>query len=519
VRKEIARKHENTTRELNGMDNLTRRIEPGNEELKARTVGEANNEKRKTPAFRNLESWDLTMGEEVQGKKDAFLEETIRKQAEYNMRLQEKVLKDVPQKEINSAAGVSQPPVQEFAARESWKQHRERQKKLKLARKLCPVGDEFTLDISKSIIEMRQAKENSLSAAGVNEQKTQEDGVDFRVLGAFCRGFRKNRKGKPESKTDEAARKEDMEFLKDYLSGDKDKRLPHLQRAVREILQMRFTPEMLAPEYVFKNIVVLIEMLDKITCIEKMIKENPEFFSSLPPLERDLIDANEKIAKHFSGYVTAMIGSKGVGINRGDIYGEEYEQLPGVETLESVRENFREAIMTFREDVNAAFNREVDRRYEEHKPGVMLGCLQMEDRLRRERDPRAGIRFTSPTVNMTLRDNVYNVRKLIEENQENYLKNKDMLDKLYAEFFKCNDTMAGIAFDLNILQRGSDEFNQMQPEYKKELADAFANRQGECFKRHDIMQKRAEALKNVIEHYLSGMELTPMGKEIMKEYT
>ena len=35
---------------------------------------------------------------------------------------------------------------------------------------------------------------------------------------------------------------------------------------------------------------------------------------------------------------------------------------------------------------------------------------------------------------------------------------------------------------------------------------------------HDVLYKRAEALKNIIEHCLTGTKLTPIAKEIMKEY-
>jgi hypothetical protein len=58
----------------------------------------------------------------------------------------------------------------------------------------------------------------------------------------------------------------------------------------------------------------------------------------------------------------------------------------------------------------------------------------------------------------------------------------------------------------------------MKPGYRRELAHMFANRQEECLELHDVLYKRAEALKNIIEHCLTGTKLTPIAKEIMKEY-
>jgi hypothetical protein len=231
--------------------------------------------------FEQLETYRQAEEESIEQARISFMEQALTKQAEVNARLQQTVQRNVQQNRVTQTAPVTQPPVQQPNARESWKQRRERRNKAKKARKLSPVGNEYTLDISRSIKEYRNELINSQSAGSMTAERARAADADMRALRIFCNGF-KMKDGQPASDEDRARMNADIRFIDDYLSGEQERRRPHLERMTQEILSMEFTREMLTPEYITRNVVQLLRKSDKLIYFENIMNENRWYFDSLP---------------------------------------------------------------------------------------------------------------------------------------------------------------------------------------------------------------------------------------------
>lgn len=436
--------------------------------------------------------------------------------------MQQNIQMNVQQQTVTQTAAVTQPPVQEQRVRESWKQRRERQNKIKKARKVCPVGNEYTLDISREIKEQEKQRVNAIDLGGVTAERAMAVGADMRMLKVFCNGFNVNQQGLPATQQDQDRMNADTQFLNDYLSGDQERRRPHLDRITQEIISMEFTPEMLTPEYAAKNVAKLDLMTNRMMYFENMMIENRWYFDSLPQLTKDLIAANSRITGIFCQQYLNVLGTHGVNGNLGSIYGYDYSE----DSLESIRINaemgaeiFNESVSTFKRSVAEAYEREAERKLEEYKARLEPGYRTVEEEMESQNDPLAQVKLQSKTPSIYAKEVILKVREMIEQNPEQYRQNKELIDKVYSEYYKCLDLISDLSGELLALQQGVDEYNVRQANrYQTAMTKAFNRMQDRNKARYQLMLARAEALRSIMDHYLKGDEMTATATEVHKEF-
>jgi len=500
------------------MDNLTKQTERREEEIRQQTVTEEKQVTAiPTAAFLEMETWNLAEGEKVEDRKQKYLEEALAKQDIINQRFIEKGFVEVNETEVKETAQVTNPPVQEPAVRETAKQRSERARKERTARRKCPVGDADTIDINRSITALNKSKLNSVRNAGATNERAATVRADTRMIRVFCKGYKKDWKGQPATEADRRAMNEDRRWLDDYLSGDAQRRKPHLDRITNEILSFRFTPEMLTTENFIKNASKLKEMADKLMYFENLYNENEQYFKSLPQVEQDIIEANKAITGIFCTQVTNLAGTKGIEINSGDIYG--HAQKNGIKAAQEyvgpMGEVFNKACRTFDDDYEKAIDKEIERQ----KTKILQQYKELDDEYRKE-EKYVDINFTLPAPE-AIRGNITNIRKTIGKNQSKYQENKDLTDKLYTEFFKINDIMIENAATSRAIQEGCQDYEKYYKSnsYKKKIAVKFLERQDMIEAQKTEIQERAAGIKNVMEHLLKGTELNDVGKEILREFS
>ena len=412
--------------------------------------------------------------------------------------------------------------MQQPAVRKTAKQRRERERKEKLARKKCPVGGIHTLDMNKSLAELDSARANSLKSAGVTKKSAENADSNIDVLKVFCCGYKKNWRGQPATDRDRAAKQADEQFLRDYLTGDESKRKPHLDRIMKEVLSMKFTPDLLSQENVEKNIAGLKSMMEKAMFFEDLLEENPLYYFEIPPLERELIQHNKKLAISLYSHLKNMAALKGIDIDTGNIIGHDMEIVIDIARMsaDSTSREYSEACRTYDERFREAVLRQMPDKVRENISVLLKDCKKVEDKFREDGEPimEADIRFSYEHVPMPIRENIYAIQTAMWGNHAAYQQNKDLIDKLYAEYFQVNDRMADIGFKTNALQMCCDEYYEVRDTYRKRISLIYAHEQDDYNSQFEELTARALALRNALEHFLKGKELDSAGEKILKKY-
>jgi hypothetical protein len=477
--------------------------------------------------MQELETWELAEGETLEQRKERFLKETIKKQLEANKAMKWEVNKHADSGSVTGTVPVVQPPIQQATVSESAKKQRERQSKLKKVRKFCPVGDENTVRIAEGLQERAKKKDNSLDG---DKYFKQADAVhaDKRALKVFCRGYRTNFWGRPATEEDRSAKEADEQFLEDYLSGDQELRKPHLDRITQELLSFQFKPEMMTRDYVAAHAGELKEMGDKMVYFENLKQENPDYFAALPQLQRDHIDIVLNLYPMFTMALNLQCASMGVSLNAAEIYGQKDDSSirNGVTDAENVSEMSRQQMTQFGDEYKRVLEAQALREVQTSTLETQKQYAEMQRQLEKEMSPLADVGFTAPATLM-LRQDLVSVRDLIAGNPEKYAENRALIDKAYAEFFKCLDTVADLSYHSAIYKEAfiphsepdhPDDISQLQRKYDKFFQSKYGTAMESFQKQQEPLLVRANALKNIIKHALGREKLSDGGSAIIGEF-
>ena len=226
-------------------------------------------------------------------------------------------------------AAPGAPVQEEVATKMTWKERRRERKHAEKARAACPVGTAATYDMVKQISRLNTAKENTVRNHAELIQRQQ---VDRRVLRAFAFPYQVNKKGQPATKEDEAAKQQSDLFVQDYCSNDLQRRQPHLERIVNELLAVQCSPDMLSPQNLRKNAAQLRALGDKMVYLENLMRDpvNRPYFDRMDPVRRERLEMSfETLYVPFVAAMTTQFQKNGVEPNTGRYFG--YEETAAIE--------------------------------------------------------------------------------------------------------------------------------------------------------------------------------------------
>lgn len=156
-----------------------------------------------------------------------------------------------------------------------------------------PVGIE-TYHIRTSLLDLYGKQANSAAYFENDEAREliHQHHVDFRVLHSFLNGYKKKEDGEPATEEDARKMQEDRTFIDDYISGDLERRRPHLERITNELLSAQITADMFSKEYVSQHAADMKVLFDRMVYFENMRHDpiNAPFFEQLEPLQKELIE-------------------------------------------------------------------------------------------------------------------------------------------------------------------------------------------------------------------------------------
>jgi len=487
-------------------------------EQKLKQQQEQAQQEKQEPAYKQLETWAVPQ-EALQETKENFVKSTTILQQEHNMALRARMQQQVPVLKPETAAPVEHPPVQQAPVNESRKAQREREKKRKAAQKICPVGDENTFDMVHSVKELLTGKDNSYTPD--IDAAAEQSHSDKRMLKVFSYGYRKNWLGRPASNEDKARMLADQKFLKDYTSGDAELRRPHLEQITKEMLSIKLTPEMLSDDYMHRNAAQNKDLGDRMTYFENMQKENPAFFDALPQLQKDQLNNLQNLFLPFVSAVSQSFNAKGVNFNYGTFY--DKEELPGIQMGLDMRDPmidvYHQALDTFKADSAKSVSNEADRVCAQYETQMQVDSQQMIGQIKAEGGAFEDIKFTS-NVTTYQYDDLAKARKLIDGHPTEYAKNKELLDQVYSEYYKCLDIFGGMTFQSRVLQASIDDNNDPQKDtfMKRELVGTLLDRQEKLSAQQGLFMNRLAGMSDILNHYLRGKELSAGARGMLPDF-
>ena len=257
----------------------------------------------------------------------------IQREREENAVLSALVQQQLPA--VHAVAAAPGAPIQEEApAQMSWKERQRQKKQAKIARQNSPVGTVLTYQMSTKIRVLEAGKDNALRPY---YDLAERQGVDKRVLKVFSLPYQVDKKGRPVSEKDAAAKQTSDAFMKDYCSNDVQRRRPHLERMVNELLSIQFTPDMFSEHNLQQHAVQLKDIADKMVYMDNVLHDpvNKPFFDQMDPVRRERLEAGfNKIYTPFVGAMTLQCNKNGVELNSGRYYG--HEDMPAIQMAQTM---------------------------------------------------------------------------------------------------------------------------------------------------------------------------------------
>ncbi len=146
--------------------------------------------------------------------------------------------------------------------------------------------------------------------------------VDPRIFSSFAKGYTMKEDGSPATEEDAAKLADDLAFMKDYNSGDIERRKPHLTRMLTNLLAIQVTPAQFSPAYVAEHAEALAAQAQMFTYIENVFKEpmNAAYLEEAYPQEMALIRQRQAEQQSFTGAMHHYVGAMGINLNDGSRY-------------------------------------------------------------------------------------------------------------------------------------------------------------------------------------------------------
>lgn len=471
-----------------------------------------------------LQNWDLAEDQTLEQRRTEHRNLLITQQKERNERLRNEAKDRLGT--ANATKTAEGNPVQmQMPANKTFKQRREDKRLDKLAKEKTPVADHASVRMYEALKDNKTRQNNSLNLMS-EEQKEQasQAKVDVRVLRNFVYGYRTDRKGKPASQRDEARKNADKKFLDDYCSRDVERRRPHLNRMLEQVLRIQLTESMMTPEYLEDHLGEVQAQIGKMVYFENVYKDpvNKPYFDALPQLTKDLIE-HRVLARYASlGLVmTHICAMKGVDSDHLS-YMTHIRDQSQLEVFSSLLQVEKEALhndlnRTAQEE-EAAVQRELDRRMELAKAKEMETAEKMKAEAETMKDDIGGLGLTSFVTGYSF-DELAKYRTMIEEHHLEYVKNPQLIDALYQGMHHGIDALGDVTLRIKAAQEVMDEVNKnlnQTTATDRVIFQAAGKEQEKAAAEADLLRERLTSHADALLALLRGKPLSDAAADLLR---
>lgn len=461
--------------------------------------------------LRQLQTWDDPQAEgTLEQRRHEHARFLIERQRQQTLMLNAQLQQELPPAYVNDFA-AGEPQQMQAPAQETYKQRRERRRQERIAKKHHPCADGDSYRMLEDVKTRLQEQKNSVITLPRGAEEPIGDQVDNRVLQAFVHGYKAKRNGRPVDAQNERYQREDHEFINDYASMNLERRKPHLDRIVEQVLSINYKLDMLSKQYVTEHPGEMKQKADQYVYFQNIYEDpvNKPYFDALPELTRQLLQ--RKVidrSKWLGSTLVNIFGSKAVHLGREKFY--ERRDTPA-EWIHQYDERYDASIPLMNMDydlsenqIYTALQQEAERMIEAEKPGL----LQESDAIKANQEIiNAGMGETDLTAFVTLYslEDLTKYRTMIEEHPEQYAQNRQTVDELYQGLYRAIDARGDITLRLasieNAIQQQREDHARLNATQRM-LEHMLVKLQEETLPRQDAINGQIATYAKELERVL-----------------
>ena len=477
----------------------------------------------------NLQNWDLGENQTLAERRAEHNEMLIGKELKENKQMRTQWMQ-IKQSLHARKTAEGQPAQIQKPAKKTFKQKREDARLDEIAKQRTPVADHVSMHMVESLRSYQDLRDNSFNLL-TEEQKAEAEvqQVDLRVLHIFVYGYRQNAAGEPLDEDERFYMNMDQRFIDDYLSRDAQRRKPHLDRMVDQVLQVNISDDMLTEEYMETHAGELQQKINRMVCMQNVMNDpvNQDYFEALPETTRELL--NHRVLDRYAVYgaVMARISSiKAVNPDAGRIVPEiadpgDAEMLKQILTGE--QEMMRETVAQSRMQERAMIEREYARMCNEEKQQLLNGdrermrTIEEEHLMTGHGADMSGLGLTSLGAGYTV-EMLANYRKMIEDHPEEYSLHGQRIEALYQELYRSLDSYGDLKQRTMIAQGVIDQLNDTI-QYDGEAKNVFIRRASidadEAAASTEVVQLQINAITDALTSLLEDVPMSDPGARML----
>lgn len=472
-----------------------------------------------------LQEWDLAAGQTIEERRAEHAGLLIRQQQEYNQSLVEKSRDKWPMSEASETA-EGQPAQTQKPAKKTYKQKREEKRLDRLAKKENPVADHVSYHMVEGLKQELGARDNSFNIMPKELMaKAQKEHVDTRVLRIFLHGHQVNRKGEPASENDAAYRAADQKFLEDYISGNVERRRPHLDRMMEQALSVNVTPEMFTPEYLEHHAGEVHQALNIMVYFDNVYQDpvNKPYFDALPQLTRDLIES--RVRTRYAQFGPSMVhicATKGVDADRCG-YSDTIKKQGDVNTYKALAEQevpmARAAQEQAQTQEQEAVQRDLKQQMAEKKAELLKNAQEMKKMAETMDGDIGGLGLTGFVTGYSF-DELAKYRKMIEDHPEEYGKNPQLIDALYQGLHHAMDALGDVTIRTMSAQEIMDDVKMEKGDMtatRRVRIEAALQEQQKAGAEADLIREQISAHADALLALLRGKQLSDPAEALLRQ--
>ena len=243
-----------------------------------------------------------------------------------------------------------QPQQQESPRFSSKKWKRDKQKEAIVRGKGCTFGTAATYDIAQKLGEETKRQE---AISDTYAAQLAQANINGSFLTAFCRGFQLGADGQPLTVEDRKNKQLNDAFCADYCSKHLERRVPHLQRMVKDIFAIHLHADALSEKNLRENAGQLSKWADMSACMESIMQDpvNAPYFAHMDKeKKRELEQKLELLGKFSKAFHHALDMHS---VNNGGAYLTYVTQ----QMLDEVRNSYVHAEAAYRQTLKKAQQR------------------------------------------------------------------------------------------------------------------------------------------------------------------
>lgn len=473
-----------------------------------------------------LQKWDMAEGQTIEERRSLQQNIYLEQAKEINDSLRAKANQVFPEATAERTAEGTPIQVQQ-PAQLTFKQRMEQNRLDRYARRRTPLADHVSVHMMESLEEKKKMQDNALHLLS-NEQMAQvaEDNVDTRVLRNFVSGFHTNKRGVPISPQDEDDRNADRQFLEDYISKDIERRKPHLDHMLNQVLSADLTEDKFTTAYLEHHLGEMKTQVDQLVYFENVYKDpvNAPYFDALPQFTKDLIQ--QRVFNRY-GPMGFVLGHT---CNLKAVNADQIEYMTNA-TEPADLEIFSEMLPQERQLLHTAFQETAAAEKEAVKRELALKLDAEKKKLLEESDQKKkaapeewkGLDLTSYVTGYSF-DDLAKYREMIETHPAEYEQNAALIDALYQGMHHTIDVLGDLKLhamasqaiidDINVEIRGNPS-NMTVPQ--RLLMEEAHLEIKNASKKTDLLSSRLNAHADALQAFLRGKEFSAPAKLLLKQ--